>query len=359
MNDNLITRFHGLPKIELHDHLDGGLRPDTLLELLEKQEISTPFHDKAGLFHYLDTARKGSLANYLSVFAFTVPVLQTESALFRAAFEAVEDWANDGIVYGELRFAPELHERAGLKGQKIVSAVLSGLSEGEKHTGIKARLVVCGMRNGQHVDDAAKLAVHFAGKGVVGFDIAGPERGYRSSLHRKAFKRAADAGLGVTIHAGEDDTIDAIQDALEMPGLHRIGHGTVLGQAMERSSIGAIKPGPILSRILSARIGIEVCISSNVQTGIVTDIHKHPVYALFEAGCAVCLCTDNRLVSGTSASQEMAIAATNGSWTDAQILNISKKAFELSFAEASIRNEIMHQISTKGKRWLEFQSADL
>lgn len=332
----MVTReiIHKAPKVELHDHLDGGLRPATVLELAEEYGVKVPENKPDALAEwFVQGSKRKSLTLYLETFEVTVSVMQTMEALRRVACEAVEDLAADNIVYAEIRFAPSLHRRKGLKSEEIVSAVLAGLEDGRRITGMEYGLIICAMR-GQSPSlsrEAAELAVAFRDRGVVGFDLAGDEAGNPPRKHLDAFQYIRNQNFNLTIHAGEAFGVESIWQAIQVCGAQRIGHGTRLVEDMVVYGGKVMSMGTLSHFILDRRIPMEVCLSSNVGTGAARDFESHPFRVFFQNKFRVFLCTDNRLVSGTTLTNEYAIAAeTYGlSLDDIEKLNINamKSAF--------------------------------
>jgi adenosine deaminase len=307
------------PLIVLHDHLDGGLRPATLLDLARTHGYSQlPTWDVEELTHVLRAPAGSDLVRYLESFIHPLAVLQTQEALERVAYEAVCDWQQDGVLYGEIRFAPELHLRNGLTMQQACQAVLKGLSQGP----VPSRLIVTAMRNQRASLEAASVAAELQHLGVVGFDLAGPEIGWPLHAHREAIALAKDAGLGITLHAGEADGPHAVAEALDL-GASRIGHG-----------VSAVHDQTVLQRIRDTGVVLEVCVTSNIQTGVTPDIASHPVQQLWEAGVLVSLQSDNRTVSNTTSSKEHAlVTAVLGSEVDRRSLEAALHGVFLSDEE--------------------------
>ncbi len=326
--------IHKAPKVELHDHLDGGLRPSTVLELAHQYNVPVPEEDPKALAEwFVRGSRRKSLALYLETFEVTVSVLQTQEALRRVAREAMEDLAADNVVYAEIRFAPSLHRRKGLKGEEIVSAVLEGLEEGRRATGVEYGLLICAMR-GQSAAlsrEAAELAVAFRDRGVVGFDLAGDEVGNPPRKHLDAFQYIRNQNFNITIHAGEAFGVESIWQAIQVCGAHRIGHGVRLVEDMITDGQTIRSMGSLSHFIQDRRIPMEVCLSSNVGTGAAQDFASHSFPIFFRNHFRVFLSTDNRLVSGTTLTDEYDIAARTYGLTldDIEKLNINamKSAF--------------------------------
>jgi adenosine deaminase len=300
-----------LPKVLLHEHLDGVLRPKTVIELARNAKYDQlPTEDPEELARWFHQgANQGSLAKYLEGFAHTIAVMQTEEALERAAYEQAEDLSQDGVVYFETRFAPIFHTRKELSHQQVVSAVLKGLERGRKNFGITSGLIICAMRNMDVSLEMAELAVDFRERGVVGFDLAGEEGGYPPKKHVDAFHYIQRQNFNITIHAGEGFGKESIWQAIQYCGAHRIGHGTRLIDDIAIADGKAVKLGELAQYVLDKRIPLEICLLSNVQTGATRSLVEHPFKILYQEKFRVTLNTDNRLMSDTSMSKEFEAAA--------------------------------------------------
>ncbi|WP_458318775.1 adenosine deaminase [Mycolicibacterium brisbanense] len=317
-----LAELRAFPKVSLHDHLDGGLRVETILELAEERNIALPAGDAEGLrAWFAERTTVGSLEGYLEGDAVTAAVLVDTEALRRVARESVQDLSSDGVVYAELRWAPTDLLRHGVPMEDAVAAVSDGLRDGERTarergSAIEARQILCAMRHESGSESVAALAISC--DDVVGFDLAGPESGFPPSLHRAAFDVARAGGLPVTVHAGEVEGVASVLEAIDVAGARRIGHGIRVVDDLTDS--GA--PGPVAERIVEQGIVLEVCPSSNFHTGAVIrdspDVAAHPFDRLHRAGLAVTVNTDNRLTSRTSLTQEleMLCAAFGYSMTD-------------------------------------------
>ncbi len=289
--------FRALPKTDLHVHLDGSLRLETILELAREQGVELPALDVGGLNAAIGCGRNfGSLVEYLRGFDITLRVMQTEEALERIAFELAEDAHAENVLYMEVRDAPMLHTRRGLKLTKVVGAEVSGLRRARETYGIKANVIVCGIRNisAESSYQMAELAVAYKSRGVVGFDLAGAEADFPAKHHRAAFQLVRDNNVNCTIHAGEAYGPESIAQAIHVCGAHRIGHGCRLRE-----------DGDLLHYVIDHRIPLECCPSSNVQTGAVKDFATHPLKLYFDLGVRVTINTDNRLITDTSVSKEL------------------------------------------------------
>jgi adenosine deaminase len=300
-----------LPKVLLHEHLDGVLRPQTVVELAnDTQYRELPTREPKQLAQWFHQgANKGSLAKYLEGFAHTIAVMQTEEALERVAYEQAEDLSRDGVVYFETRFAPVFHTKKGLTHQQVVSAVLKGLDRGRKDFGVLSGLIVCAMRNMDVSLEMAELAVDFRERGVVGFDLAGEEGGYPPKKHVEAFHYIQRKNFSITIHAGEGYGKESIWQAIQYCGAHRIGHGTRLIEDIAIADGKAVKLGDLAQYVLDKRIPLEICLLSNVHTGATRSLAEHPFKIFYQEKFRVTLNTDNRLMSDTSMTQEFEAAA--------------------------------------------------
>jgi adenosine deaminase len=304
--------LQNLPKVLLHEHLDGVLRPQTVIELAKSEVYrGLPTENPQELAHWFHQgANQGSLPKYLEGFVHTIAVMQTEEALERVAYEQAEDLSNDGVVYFETRFAPIFHTRKGLTHQQVVSAVLKGLERGRKDFGISSGLIICAMRNMDVSLEMAELAVDFRERGVVGFDLAGEEGGYPPKKHVDAFHYIQRQNFNITIHAGEGFGKESIWQAIQYCGAHRIGHGTRLIEDIAVAEDGkVVKLGDLAQYVLDKRIPLEICLISNVQTGAARSLAEHPFKIFYQEKFRVTLNTDNRLMSDTSMTREFEAAA--------------------------------------------------
>ncbi len=301
-----------VPKVLLHEHLDGGLRPDTVLELAKEAGYEgLPHDDPAALGAWFHAgADRKSLPLYLEGFMHTIAVMQTAEALERVAFEFVEDMAKDNVVYAEVRFAPHFHTGGGLGLDGVMVAVLSGLEQGHVNFGVKVNLIVCAMRNEspELSEQLVELAIAYREQGCVGFDLAGEEAGHPAKEHLHAFQLARRQNFAVTIHAGESFGPESIWQALQYCGAHRIGHGTRLVEDLVIYDGKVIKVGPLAQYVLDHRIPLEICLQSNVHTGATPSLAEHPFRLFLKLGFRLTLNTDNRLMSATTMTDEYTIA---------------------------------------------------
>lgn len=292
--------FEKLPKTDLHVHLDGSLRLETMLDLAEKGGLSLPGKTPEELSRAMHLGENtGSLVEYLKAFEVTNRVLQTRASLVRVAYELAEDAARENVRYMEVRYAPMLHTQSGMKLTDVVEAVLEGLSEARTRYGIVSNVILCGIRNISPTSSLsmAELAVAYKGRGVVAFDLAGAEYDHPPKDHLTAFRLVRDNNVNVTIHAGEAYGPASIHQAIHVCGAHRIGHGCRLRE-----------DGDLLHYVNDHRIALECCPSSNVQTGAVANLETHPLRLYHDLGLRVTINTDNRLVTNTTVSTELYLA---------------------------------------------------
>src|SRR3984957_15597859 len=333
-----LAEIRAVPKVLLHDHLDGGLRPQTILELARE----TGYRDLPGdnaedlAKRLTEGAHRGHLEIYLDAFRHTVAVMQTPDALRRVAAECAEDLAADGVVYAEVRFAPELHTDRGLSLDEVVEAVLEGFRQGSANAarqgrGITVYALLTAMRTAARSLEIAELAVRYRDEGVVGFDIAGAEAGSPPTRHLDAFQYVARENFHITIHAGEGFGLPSIWEALQWCGADRLGHGVRIIDDISVPRDGNAMLGRLASYVRDRRIPLEMCPTSNVQTGAVASIKDHPIGLLRQLSFRVTVNTDNRLMSGVSLSSEFErlVEAFGYGWSDIEWLTINamKSAF--------------------------------
>ena len=338
-----------LPKVLLHDHLDGSLRVSTLLDLCARHGLRPPAADEASLGAWFEqNAMAGSLERYLEGFGLTVAALADLESIERVAHEAAVDAHADGCVLAEFRMAPLLLEAHGLDPDEAVRAMLRGLSRGPMPCG----LILCGMR--QHspseVMRTAELALrHFnpdaAGSTVVGFDLAGPERGFPATVHRAALQRVAAAGLPITLHAGEADEGSRVLEAVEL-GARRIGHGVRLADLLSAGNATGPEAPALLAALRDRGVHLEICPTSNVQTGAATSIATHPIRALWQAGVSLSFHTDNRLISCTTQSREAQLLIHEAGFSMDDLYRMQQLALQASFlseqAKVEARRALRH-----------------
>jgi adenosine deaminase len=322
------------PKVLLHDHLDGGLRPQTVVELAAEigHELPAVGAEALGAW-FAQAANSGSLERYLETFDHTVAVMQTADALARVARECVEDLVADGVVYAEVRYAPEQHVGAGLSLDEVVAAVQAGFDAGVAAADgrIVVRQLLTAMRHQARSMEIAELAVAWRDRGVAGFDIAGAEAGFPPTRHLDAFEYLQRENSHFTIHAGEGFGLPSIWEAIQWCGADRLGHGVRIIDDIRVADDGSVRLGPLAAYVRDKRIPLEMCPASNVQTGAVASIAEHPIGLLTELRFRVTVNTDNRLMSGTSMTEEMfsLVEAFDYSLTDLRwfTINAMKSAF--------------------------------
>jgi len=342
--------LRSLPKVLLHEHLDGILRPQTVIDLAKKAkytELPTTGASALGEW-FFQGANQGSLAKYLEGFNHTIAVMQTEEALERVAYEQAEDLANDGVVYFETRFAPVFHTQKGLTHQQVVSAVLKGLQRGRKDFGIASGLIICAMRNMNVSLEMAELAVDFRGRGVVGFDLAGEEGGHPPKKHVDAFHYIQRENFNITIHAGEGYGKESIWQAIQYCGAHRIGHGTRLIDDIAVKDGKAVKLGDLAQYVLDKRIPLEICLLSNVHTGATPSLAEHPFKILYQEKFRVTLNTDNRLMSNTTMTREFEAAAETFGLTLDDFEKITINAMKSAFLPYDQRYDFIYSVLKPG-----------
>ncbi|MEQ4715172.1 adenosine deaminase [Nonomuraea sp. B19D2] len=321
------------PKVLLHDHLDGGLRAETIVELARETGYDRlPTTDPDNLRQWFEEASdSGSLERYLETFDHTVGVMQTRESLQRVAAECAEDLAADGVVYAEVRYAPEQHTTMGLTLDEVVESVLEGFRQGSEGRGIRVGTLLTAMRHKARSMEIAELAVRYRDVGVVGFDIAGAEAGYPPTRHLDAFEYLQRENAHFTIHAGEAFGLPSIWQAIQWCGADRLGHGVRIIDDISVAGDGSAKLGRLAAYVRDKRIPLEMCPTSNLQTGAATSIAEHPIGLLRRLNFRVTVNTDNRLMSSTSVSQEFAklVEAFGYGWDDLQwfTVNAMKSAF--------------------------------
>ncbi len=318
-----LSFFQRLPKTDLHVHLDGSLRPETILDLAAEQGIELPARDVDGIRRAVHAGENtGSLVKYLEAFDITLEIMQTDDALYRVAYELAQDAARENVRYMEVRYSPMLHTRKGLRLTEVVETVLRGLHDAELDHTIESKLILCGIRNISPASslEMAELVVAYKGRGVVGFDLAGAEYDHPAKDHNEAFSLVRRNNINVTIHAGEAYGPPSIAQALHVCGAHRIGHGCRLRE-----------DGDLLHYVVDHRIPLECCPSSNVQTGAIASLETHPLRLYKNLGARVTINTDNRLITDTTVSNELWLAHTKIGLTLADIKQIVLNGFKSAF----------------------------
>jgi len=339
-----------LPKVLLHEHLDGVLRPQTIIDLARETgyaEIPSQNPEELAAWFY-QGANKGSLPEYLRGFAHTIAVLQTEEALERVAYEQAEDLSRDGIVYFETRFAPIFHTKKGLTHQQVVAAVLKGLERGRKDFGVHSGLIICAMRNMNVSLEMAELAVDFRQRGVVGFDLAGEEGGYPPKKHVDAFHFIQRENFNITIHAGEGYGKESIWQAIQYCGAHRIGHATRLIDDITIVDGKVVKLGDLAQYVLDKRIPLEICLLSNVHTGATPSVAAHPFRTFYEQKFRVMLNTDNRLMSNTTLTREFEVAVETFGLTLDDLEKLTINAMKSAFLPYDQRIQFIYSVLKPG-----------
>ncbi|MEW2259583.1 adenosine deaminase [Streptomyces sp. NPDC047869] len=338
-----------LPKAVLHDHLDGGLRPATVVDLAAAVGHTLPTTDADELAAwYFEAANSGDLVRYIATFEHTLAVMQNREGLLRVAEEYVLDLAADGVVYAEVRYAPELNTRGGLSMREVVETVQEGLAAGMAKaaaagTPVRVGTLLCGMRMFERVREAADLAVAYRDAGVVGFDIAGAEDGFPPADHLAAFEHLRRENVPFTIHAGEAHGLPSIHQALQVCGAQRIGHGVRITEDIVDGKLGRLA-GWVRDR----RVPLEMCPTSNLQTGCADSIAGHPITALKDLGFRVTLNTDNRLVSGTTMTREMSLLVEEAGWTVEDLRTVTVNAVKSAFIPFDERRALLEDVVLPG-----------
>ncbi|WP_329213518.1 adenosine deaminase [Streptomyces sp. NBC_01485] len=338
-----------LPKAVLHDHLDGGLRPATVVELADAVGHTLPTTDPDELAAwYFEAANSGDLVRYIATFEHTLAVMQSREGLLRTAEEYVLDLAADGVVYGEVRYAPELMLNGELTLPEVVETVQEGLAAGMAKaaaagTPVRVGTLLCGMRMFDRTRESADLAVAFRDAGVVGFDIAGAEDGFPPADHLDAFAHLRRENVPFTIHAGEAHGLPSIHQALQVCGAQRIGHGVRITDDIVDGKLGRLA-GWVRDR----RVALEMCPTSNLQTGAATSIAEHPITALKDLGFRVTLNTDNRLVSGTTMTREMTLLVEEAGWTLEDLRTVTVNALKSAFIPYDERRALIEDVVLPG-----------
>ncbi len=325
-----------LPKTDLHVHLDGSLRIQTILELAEQQKVKLPADSVEKLRPFVEVGEDcKSLVEYLKAFDVTLSVMQTHESLVRTAFELAEDAAKENVRYLEVRYSPILHQQKGMTLHAIVQAVLEGLAQAEKKYDIHTGVILCGMR---HISPEislklADLTVAFKNKGVVGFDLAGAEEDFPAKRHKDAFGRVLANNINCTLHAGEAYGPESIHQAIHLCGAHRIGHGVRL-----------VEDGDLLNYVNDHRIPLECCPSSNVQTKAVKRMADHPIRLFFDLGLRVTVNTDNRMVTNTTVSREYLVLHEQLGFSLEEIKELIIMGFKSAFLPYAIKRAMLADV---------------
>ena len=327
-----------IPKAELHCHLDGSVRPETLLELGREYGVPMPRQSPDELRDYMLVSDARSLEDYLQRFEVTVSVMQTADAIERIAYELGEDASSDGVRYIEVRNAPVLNVRGRLSMAESIEAQIRGLERAEREFGVICRSIVCSLRQltPEASMEMARLAVAYRDRGVVAFDLAGGEAGFPASAHEAAFAYARSNNLAVTVHAGEGDGAASVFEAVHACGAHRIGHATRL-----------IEDPALTQYVNDRRIGLEICLTSNVQTHAASSYEMHPLREYFNRGMNVSLNTDNRLMSGTTLTDEFMFAARHLDFDIDELGTLALNSFESAFLPWQERMDLLEEVSAE------------
>lgn len=342
MNEKIkLTRdfIQSLPKAELHCHLDGSLRLETIIDLAKKHNVKIPSMDPKKLRGKVSVIDDNiTLEKYIKMFDIALAVLQTPDSLERAAYELVEDAHKDGVIYLEARYSPILHTMKDMTEMQSVDAVLKGLKRGERDFGVKSAVIICGIRSisPESSYKLAELSVAYKNKGVVGYDLAGVEENFPAKDHKDAFYLIRNNNINTTIHAGEDYGPESIHQAIHYCGANRIGHGTNLKQ-----------DGDLLNYLNDHRIPLEICLTSNIQTGSVDKIENHPFKFYFDYGLRVTLNTDNTLVSNTTLTDEYMLAIKIFNLKMKDIKEIIINSFKSAFIPHRERTLLIKEVAEK------------
>lgn len=328
---------HSLPKAELHCHLDGSMRVETILDLAKQNKVKLPKDNLEDLTNYLAVGMEcKSLEEYLRPFDVTCSVLQTKEALVRATYELCEDCANENIWYLEIRFSPILHIEKNLTLTRVIDAVLEGKYKAEKQFNIKVGIIICGLRHTTPEVSLtlAELAVAYKNRGVVGFDLAGAEEGFPAKDHKESFYLIINNNINTTVHAGEGYGPESIHQAIHVISANRIGHGTRLRE-----------DGDLLNYVNDHRIPLEMCITSNVQTKAVAKFEHHPVKFYFDLGLRVTINTDNRLISKTTLTDEYMLAVKKYKFDADELKYLILNGFKSAFLPLKEKIELIHRVT--------------
>ncbi len=337
--------YRALPKAVLHDHLDGGVRVSTILELADEYGYAdlpaTTVEDLAAWFHQ---GRSGSLERYLEAFEYTIAVMCSPEAVRRVAYEAGVDLAADGVVYAEVRFGPSLHMIHGLRREEVIEAVLDGYAAAQRDTGVVLYGIVCALRQETDSEEVIRAAIPYLDRGIVAFDLAGPETGFPADSHLAACRLARDAGFGLTIHAGEADTADSIWRAVARCAATRVGHGVRIADETNFDGSTITEVAPLARRIRDHRIPLEVAITSNLHTSAFPSASGHPFGALYRSGFNVSINTDNRLMSGITMTDEYRLASATFDLDASDLSAITVAAIEAGYGDWPTRKRLIDEV---------------
>jgi adenosine deaminase len=340
-----------LPKTDLHCHLDGSLRIETILDLAQKQKVKLPAEDPDRLFKLIYAGERcQSLDEYLKAFDITLSVMQTEDSLYRTAYELAEDCARENVRYLEVRYSPMLHTQRGLRLAAIVEAVIQGLRAAERDFGVRSGVILCGIRSisAESSLRMAELCVAFKNRGVIGFDLAGAEYNYPAKDHKQAFQLILDNNVNCTAHAGEAYGPESIAQAIHYCGAHRIGHGTRLREN-----------GDLLNYVNDHRIPLEICLSSNIQTRAAPDFESHPLPFYYTYGLRVTINTDNRLVTNTTVSKEMLLCHQLYGMGLDDLKELIISGFKSAFLPYREKADLLKKVIKELERFVEPRSANV
>lgn len=330
--------IHGFPKIDLHCHLDGSVRPETIVELANERDIKLPYQDLDQMVSYLHCEDANNLVDYLKRFDITLSVMQDPISVERITYELCEDASKENIKWLEIRYSPILHTKGNMKPMDNLEAVIRGIRKAERDFGIRGGVIVSGMRSFDPMTsvELAELAVAYKNRGVIGFDLAGPEENYPAKDHEEAFRLVLKNNINITIHAGEAYGPESIHQAVHYCGAHRIGHGTHLPE-----------DGGLMNYINDHRICLEICLTSNLQTKSVKSISQHPFKFFRDYGLRLSLNTDNRLMSNTSVTDELYLAYKAFDLTLDDIKSIIIDGFKSAFIHHRERKELVKDVAIK------------
>ncbi len=338
---DIVSFIEKSPKAELHSHIDGGLRVQTIIDLAKKHKVFLPSFEFDTLLPLIQIDKTcASLVEYFKPFEYTINVMQTEEAIERVMYEFLEDAALENTKYIEARFSPALHLKNGLTLNQVMNAIIRGKNQGEKDFNIKSNIIVCGLRqnSSQTNMELAQLAVDYKNKGVAAFDMAGEELGRPAKNHIPSFEIAVKNNLFRTVHAGEADGAHSIADSIHYLGAHRIGHGTHLFEDPD-----------LLQYVIDHQIALEVCLTSNMQTKSVAHINDHPIKSYFAQNVPVTINTDSTLISGTTITNELLLAHTLFDFNPTELSKIILNAFEHAFLpfdeKQDLLNSAKHEIN--------------
>lgn len=332
---DIVELIRQMPKCELHCHLDGSMRVGTIIDLAKKQDVSLPSFEEEELRSILVQDEAASLVQYLKAFDVTLSVLQDYESLKRTAYELIQDCAAENIRYIEVRYAPLLHQRRGMRLTSIVEAVLDGLKQGFRDFGVRWGLIICGMRSSdpRYTLQMAELCIAYRHRGVVAFDLAGGEAGNPAADHAEAFRLILRNNVNVTIHAGEAYGPESISQALHECGAHRLGHAVRLKE-----------DGDLLNYCCDHRIPLEMCPTSNVQTGAVPSIAQHPLRFYYDFGLRTVVCSDNNLMSGVTVTDELIKAHRDLGFSLPEIKDLVVYSFKSTFQHHRVKVEMLESI---------------